>query len=90
MYCVIICITFKILCDTYATDCITAYLCYASYSLMKNEDAPADSKVFHLRMVADIFEKSQALAKRRGISLAGLIRMLLLRELEADSTSASK
>jgi hypothetical protein len=57
---------------------------------MKNEDAPADSKVFHLRMVADIFEKSQALAKRRGISLAGLIRMLLLRELEADSTSASK
>lgn len=57
---------------------------------MKNEDAPADSKVFHLRMATDIFEKSQALAKRRGISLAGLIRMLLLRELEADNTSASK
>jgi hypothetical protein len=57
---------------------------------MKNDAAPADGKVFHLRMAAELFEKSQALAKRRGISLAGLIRMLLLREMEADKSAGSK
>jgi hypothetical protein len=54
---------------------------------MKNEDVTTEGKVFHLRMVADLFERSQALAKRRGISLAGLIRMLLLRELDNDNSS---
>lgn len=57
---------------------------------MKKEEAPADGKVFHLRMVTDLFEKSQALAKRRGISLAGLVRMLLIRELDAEKGSANK
>lgn len=54
---------------------------------MKKEEAPADGKVFHLRMAADLFERSQALAKRRGISLAGLVRMLLIRELDTEKAS---
>ncbi|MGI4831870.1 MAG: hypothetical protein ACRYFK_00225 [Janthinobacterium lividum] len=57
---------------------------------MKKEEAPADGKVFHLRMVADLFERSQALAKRRGISLAGLVRMLLIRELDAEAPQNNK
>jgi hypothetical protein len=57
---------------------------------MQKEEAPANGKVFHLRMVTDLFERSQALAKRRGIILAGLMRMLLIRELEADLTAATK
>lgn len=83
----IVCITYNILCDTYAADCITAYLCPILGATMKKEEAPADGKVFHLRMAADLFERSQALAKRRGISLAGLVRMLLIKELDTEKAS---
>lgn len=39
---------------------------------------------FPLRIEKDLLEKGKDLADKRGISLAGLFRMLLLRELEAE------
>lgn len=44
----------------------------------------AKEKVYQIRLEADLKDKIENLAKKRGISIAGLFRMLALAELEKE------
>ncbi len=39
-------------------------------------------KTFQIRLTAELFKKSAENAKKKGISLAGLIRFLLIKEID--------
>lgn len=45
-------------------------------------------KMFQIRLESNLFDLASRLAAKRGISLAGLIRMLLLSELEKDKPTS--
>ncbi|TYZ10597.1 hypothetical protein FY528_09040 [Hymenobacter lutimineralis] len=47
--------------------------------------AKTDKAALNMRLDADLLAKAHDLADRRGISLAGLVRMLLIQEIEADA-----
>ena len=46
----------------------------------------ANNAALHMKLPAALLAQAHRLAGRRGLSVASLVRMLLLRELEADSS----
>jgi len=46
----------------------------------------AKTKFFQLRIEEDLKDRIEALAQKRGISVAGLFRMLVLAELEKEDS----
>lgn len=47
------------------------------------------AKAINIPAEPELIEKAQAIAKKRGISLAGLVRMLIIQEVEKEEHKAS-
>ena len=54
---------------------------------MANE-TPAPKTLINLRVDNEVIEAGKALAKKRGLNLSALLRMLLIQEIESDRAAS--
>ncbi len=50
-------------------------------------EKPAKDAALNMRLPADLLARAKTHAESRGVSLAGLVRMLLIREMEAKAAA---